>query len=271
MAKLSITQAWNETAAFLKREAGLVVPIAILLLALPGAALQLAMPTDEPGQMPQISVWFFVLIPVVFVASLIGSIAIAYLALRPGASVAEALQHALRRFPVLLAANLLIALAISLVALPVLYMAGLGDLVAGTADPEAVAGRLVLGFLLLFLIFIFFWIRLMLVTPAGTIEPIGPITAIRRSWELTAGHFWKLLGFVLLVGIAALVVLLVVSTFFGLLIVALAGPPEPGSTTMVVTGIVSALLQALVSALFVVLIARIYAQLTGGTPEEVFA
>ena len=37
MANLSVTGAWNETMAFMKRESGLVLPIAFLLVALPAA------------------------------------------------------------------------------------------------------------------------------------------------------------------------------------------------------------------------------------------
>ena len=46
MANLSITTAWNETVAFIAREARLVLPIAFLLLALPGAAMQLVIDTN---------------------------------------------------------------------------------------------------------------------------------------------------------------------------------------------------------------------------------
>ena len=93
MATLSITQAWNETAEFVRREAGLLLPVSFMLLALPNALMELLiLPPPMPGQAPEpafgccsscCSSW-----PV-----LIGNVAISYLAIRPGSSVGEALRR----------------------------------------------------------------------------------------------------------------------------------------------------------------------------------
>ena len=207
MTNLSITTAWNETAAFVRREAGLILPDAVLLIALHGAAMQLAMPVAGPAQTPELGLWLL-LLPVVVVASLVGTIAITYLALRPGASVAEALQVGLRRFVILLGASLLIAFGMMLVLVPlILIFAGGGALAGG--DAAAMAGSMMLVFLVFLVVAIALWVRLMMMTPVTAAEAVGPIGIIRRSWQLTAGHFWKLLGFVLLLILATLVVLFV--------------------------------------------------------------
>ena len=40
--------------------------------------------------------------------------------------------------------------------------------------------------------------------PACVVERLGPLTSLRRSWELTEGHHWKVFGMALLFSIASL-------------------------------------------------------------------
>jgi hypothetical protein len=269
MAKLSITAAWEETAVFVKREARLLFPIAFLLLSLPAAILQAMMPVTEPGRMPEPGLWLGFL-PVLLVGSLIGTLAVSYLALRPGASVGEALQIGLRRFLPLLGAVLLIGCGAALIMVPLIMIVGvIAAAGGGTAVPPAFAVLLVLIMVPLYL---FVWVRLILMTPAAAVERIGPIGLIRRSWELTAGHFWRLLGFFLLILIVSVVMLGAVAAVFGILIALIVGPPQPGNLAMFLISLVSALVQAVVSAVLTAFIARIYAQLAGPTvAAEVFA
>jgi uncharacterized membrane protein len=272
MAQLSITTAWNETTAFLSREARLVFPVAFLLVALPGLALQLAGPASAPGEMPQIGVLWLVLLPVTIAAGIIGSIAIAFLALRPGTSVGEALQRGLRRFIPLFLASLLIGIAAMIVIIPLVMLVVGGSALSGgdlsEGDLAALAGPLVLLALILLVLGVALWVKLMLMTPVAAAEDdAGPIRIIARSWTLTAGHFWKLLGFVLLLFIAIIVTTIVISMIAGILIALFAGPPEPNSLSFVLLGIVSAVVQAIISAVVVTLTARVYVQLSGRSDQ----
>ncbi len=262
---LSITNAWNETIAFVKREGRLLFPIAFIFIALPGAILQMVMPTPAaPGQPPEAGLWL-VMMPLAIVISLVGTLAIVHLALRPGASVGEALQLGARRFLPMLGAILLIFLAGFLLALPLFVLIGA---TAQTGAVPAIGGVAALGMLILMLAYVFFWVRLMLITAVGAVEETGPIRIITRSWELTRGHFWRLLGFMLLILLAAIVVMFAVTAVAGIIIMLVAGPPGPDSATMYLLLVVSALIQAVISTIFAVLTARIYAQLAGtGTPE----
>ena len=268
MTNLSITTAWNETIAFVKREAGLILPIAFLLIALPGALMQMLMPLTPPGETPEPGLWLL-LLPVAIIAGMVGSIAITYLSLRPGASVEEALRVGLRRFIMLFAASLLVSLGFILAFVPLVLIFVGGAALSGNL--AASAGSLVLLLLIFLVVVIAVWVRLMLMTPVAAVESAGPIEIIRRSWQLTAGHFWKLLGFIILLLIAAVVVIMVVSMVFGLLLFAIAGRPDPGSTSMILLTIVTAVIQAVLAAIFATLIGRIYHQLSGGAPEAVFA
>jgi hypothetical protein len=269
MANLSITGAWNETAAFMKRESRLVLPVALLLVALPGALLQIVMPQPVAGEPPELGLWLL-LVPVVAVASMVGTLAISYLALRPGTSVGEALQVGLRRFLTLFLATLLVACGFAVLLIPLVVIASGGALLGG-GEPAALLTATLLALLIFAIAAVGIWVRLMLMTPIAAVEKAGPIDLIRRSWALTAGHFWKLLGLVLLLLVAALVLMMVVAMVAGIFLFALAGPPDPQSLSMILITIVSSLFQAVLGAIFAVLVARIYAQLSGDTTESVFA
>jgi len=267
MAKLSITAAWEETAAFVKREGRLLLPIAFLLVSLPSAVLQILVPAPTPGKLPEPGLWMAFL-PAILMLSMIGALAISFLALRPGASVGEALQVALRRLLPLLGALLLLVLGAVLLMLPLVLI--LAVLVVAGGDPASPALALLPPLILLPLM-IALSVRLMVIQPAAAVEPIGPIALIRRSWRLTGGHFWQLFGLLLLVILVALVVLAAVAAVFGILISLVMGAATPGSLASFLIAIVSAVVQAVISAVTATLIARIYAQLSGSGHAGIFA
>lgn len=247
---LSVGTAWDETSALARREAWRLYPIAFLLLALPAALLRLVAPVTAPGRVPEAGLWLL-FVPIVPVAALIGALAISRLALRPGEGAGAAFAAALKRLLPLLAAALSIAAAVGLLAVAVLLLA------AAIAAPLLSALPL-LAFLALL---VFCWARLLLLTPAAAVEPLGPGALIRRSWALSAGNVWRLLGFLLVVAILSLVVLAAAGMVGGIAVRLAAGQPRPGSLAMILTLLFSALLQALVSGLFTAFVARLYAQL----------
>lgn len=57
------------------------------------------------------------------------------------------------------------------------------------------------GFFALLIPGIVLWIRLIVVAQAAAIEQAGVRPALRRSWQLTRGHEWHLLGLILIVGV----------------------------------------------------------------------
>jgi len=255
--KLSISTAWDETASFARREARLLFPIAFLLLSLPSAILRTFAPAAGVGGLPRAGLWLLG-VPVLLGASLVGALAISHLALHRRASGGDALRAGLKRFLPLLCAALLVGLGGALLTLPLLlFISGM----AAYAGDSLIVAWLGLLALIWLLIVLFFWVRLMLMTPAAAAEAIGPIALIRRSWRLTRGHFWRLLGFVLLVTIVSLVVLIAVGAIGGIAITLAAGRPEPGNVAMLLLLIGAALIQAVISGLFTVFVARIYAQL----------
>jgi Membrane domain of glycerophosphoryl diester phosphodiesterase len=111
-----------------------------------------------------------------------------------------------RAGPVIVATGLLVLIAIC-VPLPVAVVAVVLALLH--LGPVAVLIA-VLGGIASLVLELFLFVRLTLTLPALVLERIPPLAAIKRSFELSRGSFWRLLGILLLteivVGIAAAVI-----------------------------------------------------------------
>lgn len=85
----------------------------------------------------------------------------------------------------------------------------------GSYDDPAAAARAVGLIMLLMIAMIpvmyYFMVKLLYVFPAVAIEQIDGISALKRSWKLTKGAFWRTLGYLLLAVIALSVVSTVIS------------------------------------------------------------
>jgi hypothetical protein len=258
LAELSLPRAWNEAAAFVKREGSLLFPVALLAV-LPGAALRLLMPAPPRGELPPPGPWML-LIPVAIIIAIIANIAINRLVLRPGTSVGEALGHGLRRMPALLAVAAMLGLA------SVLLLTVIATIIfAATAPPGAQPSpaAMSLAIIVMLPLALYLGARLLLTTPVAAAEPGGPLAILRRSWTLTRDHVWTLIGLLVLIAILVLVVLLAVSAVAGILIILVAGPPDPGSIARLLLLAVATLLNMVMTVYLATLIARIYAQLAG--------
>lgn len=263
MPKLSITTAWNETADYLKAHFGTLFTIAVALITLPNVALQAFGPgAAAPGAAPEPGLWLL-LVPVVLVLGITGSLAISTLALGRASTVGEAIGHGFRRVLPMLGATLILVVALTLLLIPAVLATGLEARDLLTPTP-ATAGKVALLMLLILALLLFFGVRLLLMTPVGAAEPAGPIAIIARSWALTRGHFWKLLGFLLLMAVAALVVVLVATMTVGLIVAALLGAPAPGTAAGLVMLLVGGLLNAVFLVVMTTMVARLYLQLDGG-------
>jgi hypothetical protein len=245
---LSISAAWDETAALARRESWRLFGLAFLLLSLPSAVLRALAPVTMPGHLPHAGLWL-IGVPVLVAASLVGALTISALAL--GSAPRAALGTALRRILPLFGAALLVLLGVAVLTIMFGLIVGAAPAAAGPAFFVAMA------------ILLFFWARLLLLTPAAAAENVGPVRLIRRSWELSRGRLWRLFGFLLVVLAVSLVVLIAASVIGGLLVTLLAGRPVPGSPAMLLILLVSALVQAVISGLFTAFVARLYAQCVG--------
>lgn len=138
----------------------------------------------------------------------------------------------------LLAALLFVALAVLLVG----AVGGMGALVL-----------IPLG-LGCFVLFIWIFIKLMVAPAVVVVEELGALDSMRRSWDLTRGNWWRLLGITLVVGIMVGIIAQVVmipitllATFYTA-VVAPHGGPDQAITVTIVAGVATAVISALVAA-----------------------
>ena len=67
------------------------------------------------------------------------------------------------------------------------------------------------------------YVRIAVAAPALVLEGVGPIVALRRSWVLVQGSWWRVLGVLLLSGLITSLLTAVVSVPVGVAVSALAG------------------------------------------------
>lgn len=264
MARLSISTAWNEAASFAAREARLLFPISFVLLVLPGVLLQAATGSLQTSGMLQPSPWMLLAFVPISLISIVGSLALCRLTLRPGTSVGEALQAGLKRLLPVFGATLLLGFALFFALVPLVLILGIDP-----ANPQP--GPIILLAVVMLFAGAYIGGRLLMMTPSASVEPTGPVAMIRRSWTLTAPVGLVLFGLMLLLMLVYLLIILAVSIVGGIVIVLAAGPPLPGTTSALLVLILNGLVQAVIWVYFFSFTSRIYAQLAGPGPAAVFS
>ncbi|AHE52920.1 hypothetical protein NX02_05925 [Sphingomonas sanxanigenens DSM 19645 = NX02] len=211
------------------------------------AILQSALPTAAPAM----RVAGVVLLLVGALWSILGQIGITMLALDRTATARGAFVAALPRLGAMIGATLLIALAGTLGALPLV-----GAIVMGAADLQAqppVVPPWIGVYMLVFLIVaLCVWARLILITPLVAVG-MGPVAAIRASVVSTRGCFWRIFGtlllYLLVSGVASLAMGSALGLVFRLLVPGLAWLLAPAFT---------AIASALISMTALIFIAKLH-------------
>ena len=246
MKSLSIGTAWQESSMLLRREAGLIVPVVLLFIAVPLALLFGSIPPElrtaaeqadiEHVTLPGYTLMLFLLCPLFMVE---GTLATYALALKPGISLREALLLGFRRIPVALGAALLVGLALVPVMLLRVAIPAVGDIVI-----------MVLLFLLS--------ARLLPLNAVVVDRPVGVIASLRQSWVLSRGWLLKLLFFIIVISMPIMIAQLAGQLLFGLVGVAIGG--QEGGRQLGDVGGAAAL--ALGQMVVIVMTSRIYRQLS---------
>jgi hypothetical protein len=89
---------------------------------------------------------------------------------------------------------------------------------------------------------------------------------VKDSWKQTEGHWWKLIGFVLLFFVAAIVATRAVQWVLGGAVLVALGPIKVMSLSALVLAVVLTLVGSLFTTIFMVMLVRIYLQLSGKAP-----
>jgi hypothetical protein len=265
MSSLSIGKAWDEAKAALRANRKLLGPVALGLVLLPAVVVSMIEPRVAPGEPPPPGAWMVVALAMVIVM-LIGELAIILMVNGWRGSVGDAIGKAARRTPTFILAALCLVVPAVLVFSILLAFAGAGTSATGQIDWTNFDP---VGWLLMFaclLVLIYVSIRLLPLMAVVACEKGGAIAALKRSFTLTAGNFWRLLGFLLLLMLTFLVVAWAVGMVVGGLVTILLGQPESWSLSLLLIALAGGLIQAGFVMVYTAMLARIYAQLSAGQP-----
>ncbi|UAK25140.1 hypothetical protein [Sphingomonas nostoxanthinifaciens] len=262
--RISIEQAFQWVQRFSAREWRLLVPVAFAFIALPpllfdaivpdGAWRTLAAgPSADLRPMLAAAPW---LMPLSLLATLIwvfGGLVVTAIGLVPRISVQEAIVLAFRRLPLLVVAMLLAAVVVILVATVAAVLIGLARV-----DVMAMQGLLV-GVILGAGLFLS--VRLVPLMPLLVERQIGPIAALRLSWALTQGAFWRILLALLLYLVGGGIVVLALGTAISATLVILGGAAGSAATGTLIAAILISAGRSVISAGFHLLVVSLYRQL----------
>jgi len=262
-ANLSISRAWDETREIFRRDGKLISAVALALIVLPQAVAGLIAPAGTGGGAANSGIVQIMMLAV-FLLSIWGQLSIVRLALGPSTTVGDAIQHGLRRFPAALGAFVIMILGMGLVLIPIvmIFILALGVDPANLQQGQA-SGPFGLLVLLMALLIIAISIRFMLVSAVASAENVGPLAILKRSWLLTSGNYWRLLGFIVLLLIAAIALILAASIVGGILARLVSSTVEPFSLSALILALITAAAQGAFSVLAAVMMTRIYTQVAG--------
>lgn len=269
MRHLSISQAWDETRAILKRDGRLLTIVALAMVALPMVVLGVVSPRDLGEESRSIGLSLVALI--CSLVALAGQLALIRMALSSGETVGSAISHGLRRMPIFMIAFILVGIGLFIAAIPfgaVLIMAGVPmdqrSTGAAAYSPPAVIATLVYLALIVFV-----GVRLIMTAPVASTESVGIIGILRRSWHLTSGNWWRLFGFMIIFVVGMVITVLAIGALAHVVTSLVLGRAEPLSASALIIALVQGLMNAAVTIVFSLMLARIYAQLAGGAEAQV--
>lgn len=257
MTKLSLSQAWDETKAILARDGNLLGTVALAMVVLPQAIYGAFF-----AQGAQVSPVAQLVGLIVILIGLAAQLALNRLAIGPSTTVGAAIGRGAARVPASLAAFLIVVVAMTFIFLPIaMLLVSVGVLeeaaITGTLPPAQLLGVFVVYFIFVFSVF-------QLIVPVSAAEHGGPIHILMRSWKLGIGQYWRMLAFLMFVLIGLVVVMLTGQFLAGIFASLAVGPPRDGSLSLALLSLIVAVAQGAYTMVSAVMLARIYAQLSGG-------
>jgi hypothetical protein len=258
---LSIGKAWDEARAALAANRRLLTPVALGLILVPAVISSMVEPQTAPGVQPEAGAWMWIALAMIIVM-LAGQMAVVLLTTGWTGSVGEAIGRAFRRLPTLILSAIVIMLPLILAFSAALAFAGFTPGMEMTAENISGTGLAVV--LLLLLVVLVIGVRLLPLVVVIAREQAGPIAAIRRSFALTSGHFWKLFLFVLLATVAFIIVAAAAGAVVGSIVVLALGTPEPWSVALLLIALAAGLVQAAFVTIYTAMLGQITEQLGAG-------
>lgn len=270
-----MNRTWSATLALLSANGQLLAIIAGVFLLLPGTLFYVALPdvmttlanqtNPDPDQVLAMlraaAVPMVVMGLVMFVAQMIGYLAMIALMGDDRPTVGEALRRALAYLPTTIGVTLLLLLGYVLVALACALVLGLIIAGATAVGGTVLAGVLAfLGVIAMMGVIFYFATRFILTMPIIALDGItGPLAVCKRSWALTKSNALKIFFFYVLIFAAYIVIAMILSSVFGVV----AGLLGNGTGAALVLGLSNGLIGAAVAMLFSAIMVAMHRQLSG--------
>ena len=263
--KFDSNLAWKQASASIGANREVLLALAGVFFVLPSLAFALFYPQPEPaaGQTAEqaaavLQGYFASAIPALLPMALVQAVGtLAMLTLftdksRP--TVGAAIRLGAAGVLPYVAAQLLLGLGVGAV----------GGLVLSLGAVTGITAVVAVAFIAAVCAAAYIWIRTSLAAPIIAVErQRNPITALRRSWRLTAGNAARLALFYVLLGLALLLVTGLITMVVGLAIAVIAGPEG----AKIGEAVVSSVLGAVMALYFVAVLAAVHRQLTQSSPE----
>jgi hypothetical protein len=262
MNKVSLGAAADQTKSFMRRERGLVLPVAFATFGIALILIALVTPEAPAGQQVQPGLWSLAVIPLMFLA-IIGQLSISYLVLRPGSSVRDALWAALGRLPAALGLILLVFAAFVAAGLLLILILGMLAVVFGATETGAAA----LGALAVAIVLLFMAARLLMAWPLLADRRSGPLATLKQAFALSKGRVWKFLALTLAFALVYVALTGAVQLGLGSLLLIFGKLLGAEAAATFLTVVAVALFGAGIQAVWAVLLANIYRQLTPPAEE----
>ncbi|MEZ4707436.1 MAG: glycerophosphoryl diester phosphodiesterase membrane domain-containing protein [Caldilineaceae bacterium] len=111
-------------------------------------------------------------------------------------------------------------------------------------NPAGIAGLVIL-FVCLYIIallimaapIIYFWCRWLVATPCLINEQLGPVAALRRSWRLSKGHVWRVIGYGILLYILGMIIVSAPAYVFQQIALVFIGTENVAAATGIATAV----------------------------------
>lgn len=260
VASISVSKAWEETGAFIKRERRLVGPLVLALVFLPTLVFRMFAPPMSMDQMmagtyPAYLPWLsygLLFIQLIAGASLI------LMALGSSDAVGTSIAAGFKRAIVVVLATLLGALIATPILVVVLVIASISG--GMPTNPAAMPPGFMLIVGLITIAFLLLALRIILYVPAAVAEPIGPWVALKRGWALGRGNGGRLIATMLLLLIGAAVLSFAATAVVGSVTQLALGSNQGATLGGMLVGLVAAAIGAAVFVVQYVMLANLYRQ-----------
>ena len=267
--KFDSNRAWKEASEAIAANRDVLSAIAGVFILIPTLAFSLLFPQPQPPAgadpdaiMAQMQAFYLSALPWLLPMGIVqGAGTLALLTLftdRSRPTVGEAIRRGFASILPYILAQLLLGIGVGLV----------GGLVIALAAVTGVDALVAVALIAVGIAAIYVAVKTSLSSAVIAVEgERNPVSALRRSWQLTRGNSGRIALFYLLVAIAFIVIMMVVMALVGMLVALLLD----GSTATAVATVVSSFLSTAMTVYFVGIIAAVHRQLAGPSAERILS